>query len=341
MDNTLLLKALQCKNAGRAPIWLMRQAGRYMPEYRQLREKHSFLEMCHHPNIITEVTLMPVKAFSMDAAILFSDILMIPEALGVGLQFEEKLGPVIARPIHGKSEVEALPKIEIRQSLDFISQGIKRLKKELKVPLLGFAGAPFTVASYMVEGGSSKDLNKTKQLMYGDKETFKQLLGLIADYTIEYLKMQIDAGVDALQIFDSWAGFLAYPQFNEFSIHYIDRILKGVRAHHKEVPIILFSKGTSSFIHEIASISPNAISLDWCTHLPSARRQITKNIALQGNLDPDLLYAPFSTIKREATALLDSMKGDAGFIVNLGHGITPKTPFEGVKCLVDTVKSYS
>ena len=337
MKNTLLIEALHCRNKKRAPIWIMRQAGRYMPEYRALRLKYSFLEMCHNPELIAQVTQLPLQAFGMDAAILFSDILVIPEALGMGLHFDEGLGPIIDRPLNSVKDVESLPAINMKQALSYVSKGIHLLRPELNVPLIGFCGAPFTLASYMIEGKSSKDLLKTKKWMFQDPISFHLLLEKLTNHCVDYLEAQIESGVEAVQIFDTWAGMLAHTQFHEFSLKYLEKIIKRLNS---KVPIILFCKGSSYFASDMAKISPNALSIDWNAHLPTLRKIIPSNIALQGNLDPDILYASHETIKRETRALLDSMKGDPGYVFNLGHGITPLVPIEGVKVLVDTVKNY-
>lgn len=333
------LNALKgCNTSGRPPVWLMRQAGRYMPEYRAIRSRHSFLEMCHQPELIAEITMLPLKAFQMDAAILFSDILMIPEALKVGLHFQDKVGPVIDRPIKNKAQVEGLPKLDARESLSFVAQGIKHFKLESKVPLIGFCGGPFTVASYMIEGGSSKDLRKTKDMMLSDPDTLHLLLDLLAQYSIDYLNMQIDAGADALQIFDSWANHLAYPQFREFSLAYLDKIVKGIK---KDKPVILFCRGSSVFAPDLAEINPQAISLDWNADLGRVRQQIPAGIALQGNLDPDVLLAPKPVLQKEVSRMLAGRRGDPAYIFNLGHGITPEVQYENVRALVETVQDFS
>lgn len=332
-----LLNALQCKNDGRPPIWIMRQAGRYMPEYRAVRSKYSFIEMCHTPELVAEVTQMPIRAFGMDAAILFSDILVIPEAFGVGLRFEDGVGPIIERPMNTTADVDALPSPNIAESLKYVSDSIKLLVPQLSVPLLGFCGAPFTVASYMIEGGSSKDMKKTKQWMLRNPESFHSLLKKIADSTIEYLKLQIASGVKAIQIFDSWAHFLGHGQFREFSLAYLKRIMDGVKDTH--IPIILYCRGSSVFAQQLAELSPAAISLDWNGDISRIRREIPSSIALQGNLDPDILYADSKRIRMEAQAMLNTMKGQQGYIFNLGHGIHPDISVDAVRTLIDTVKT--
>lgn len=335
--NLTILDALQGQNRGRPPVWLMRQAGRYMPEYRALRSRHSFLEMVHQPELIAEVTQQPIRAFGMDAAILFSDILVIPEALGVGLRFDEGVGPIIERPLSSAADVVALPRVEMREALHYVAEGIRRVLPALAVPLIGFCGAPFTVASYMIEGGSSRTWNKTKRWMLSDPDSFHQLLDLLAEHSIRYLEMQIEAGVHAVQIFDSWANVLGHAQFREFSLAYMQKIVNQIK---KKVPVILFCRGSSAFATDLAHIAPSAISVDWNADLQQLRRAIPGSIALQGNLDPDVLYAPLPVVRREVNSLLQAMKGDPGYIFNLGHGITPGTPVDAVKTLVDCVKGF-
>jgi uroporphyrinogen decarboxylase len=332
--NDLLLQALRCRNTQRPPIWLMRQAGRYMPAYRALRQKYSFLQMCHQPDLVTQVTLLPIEKFGFDAAILFSDILVIPEAMGVGLRFEEEKGPIIERPIKNGHEIAALSEPDL-QLLDFVRQGISQIKTQLHVPLLGFCGAPFTVASYMIEGKSSRDLKLTKQWMLSQPEAFHQLLKKIADWSIKYLNMQIDAGVNAVQIFDSWANVLAYPQFKEFSLSYLDMLLEGVKGR---VPVIFFCRGSSAFAPDLARLKPAGISVDWNCDIAQMRTQIPHPVALQGNLDPHVLYASSEVIEREVNHILDKMSDDPGFIFNLGHGILPDIPEASVHTLVECIK---
>lgn len=335
--NDLLLKALQCKNKDRPPIWIMRQAGRYLPEYRAIRSRYSFLEMCHTPELIAEVTQLPIRLLDMDAAILFADILLIPEALNVGLHFEEGQGPIIDRPVRTPQDIDRLPHIDISEKLHYVAKGIHILKPDLKVPLIGFCGAPFTVASYMIEGASSRDFKRTKQWMLRDPESFHRLLKLITTCTIDYLKMQIHAGVAAIQVFDSWAHVLGHQQFREFSLAYMKQIADAIRP--TKIPLILYCRGSSIFASQLAEATPAAISLDWQADITQMRPTVPQSIALQGNLDPDILYADSKTIQKEAKRLLKGMKNDQGYIFNLGHGIHPDTPVEAVKTLIECVKA--
>lgn len=309
-----------------------------MPQYRDIRADYSFIEMCHTPEIAAEVTLLPVRYFGMDAAILFSDILVIPEALGVGLRFEEGVGPIIERPIRTIADIDALPSPNIPEALSYVAQTIKILRPELRVPLIGFCGAPFTVASYMIEGGSSRDLKTTKQWMLREPQSFHKLLGHIAECSIDYLNMQIDAGAQALQIFDSWACHLGHTQFREFSLAYLEKILYGLK--DSRIPTIIFCRGSSVFAQQLAEIAPAGISIDWNADITQMRSIVPSSIALQGNLDPDILYAPHNVIHKEVKKILRGMKSDPGFIFNLGHGIHPDIPMDAVSALVDCVQSY-
>jgi uroporphyrinogen decarboxylase len=338
--NDLFLQALHCRNSSsRVPIWLMRQAGRHLASYRALRARYSFLEMCHEPDLIASVTQLPLNAYQMDAAILFSDILVIPEAMGVGLRFEDKVGPIIERPLGAIEDIQQLPLPHDISTLNFVAKGIQQLIPQLQVPLIGFCGAPFTMASYMIEGKSSRDLKKTKLWMLTNPESFHSLLSLLAKWAIAYLRLQITAGVQAIQIFDSWANALAHSQFREFSLFYLKQIIEGIR--DTGVPVILFCRGSSVFAPQLATLQPAGISLDWNCRVSSIREQVPTSIALQGNLDPDLLYAPLSVLEQEAKSIVADMKGDQGFIFNLGHGIAPDVTETAVKKLVDSVRAFS
>ena len=337
MDDRFL-QALRCRNSSRPPIWLMRQAGRHLASYRALRARYSFLEMCHEPDLVTRTTLLPIEAYAMDAAILFSDILVIPEAMGVGLRFEDRIGPIIERPILTMKDIADLPEEPDPSKLHFVAMGIQQIKEHLRVPLIGFCGAPFTLASYMLEGKSSRDLKKTKAWLFQNPEGMHALLKKIAAWSIAYLKLQIEAGVDAIQIFDSWACFLAHRQFREFSLAYLQLLMEGI--HLTSIPVILFCRGSSVFAPQLAELKPAAIGLDWNCRMSEMRRSIAPNIALQGNLDPDILHAPRASIEIETQNLLKEMDRDPGFIVNLGHGLPPDAPEVAVKTLVEYVKRW-
>lgn len=312
----------------------MRQAGRYMPEYRALRQKYSFESLCHNPELIREVTLLPVRSLSVDAAILFADILHICEVFNRPFSFVEGVGPVISEPI--REMKQPLPERPVEECLGFVKKGIELLQEELSLPLIGFSGGPFTVASYLVEGGSSRDLKATKQWMFRDPEGFHRLLDQLTQRTLDYLKMQVQAGVQAVQIFDSWAGLLGYAQFRDFVLPYLKCLVEGLR--ETGIPVILFCRGSSYFAHELASLHPACVGLDWHCDLTEMRRKIPRIIALQGNFDPYLLYAPTKVIREEVTKTLEAMSGEEGYIVNLGHGISPDMSVEAVKAFVDAVQ---
>lgn len=327
-----LLDALHCRNQGPPPVWIMRQAGRYLPEYRQIRKRHSFIEMTHQPELAAEVTLLPIHRYDLDAAIIFSDILFISEALGYPFDFVEGVGPVLSTPLLPKD----IPHLEKQAPLDFIEEAIRIAKSNLSIPLLGFSGAPFTIASYMIEGGSSRDLKKTKQWLFHDPVSFHHLLEILTETIIQNLRRQIDAGIDAVQIFESWASHLALPQLREFSFPYLKRIMDAVCK-----PVILFGRATAGYVSELAKLNPSGLGLDWSCDLSHMRNSVPKTIALQGNLDPLVLFAPPKTIEDETNKILKSIEGDPGFIFNLGHGILPETPPENVHILIDTIRSFS
>ena len=333
------LDAIQGRNAGRPPIWLMRQAGRYLPEYQRIRAQHSFWDMCHNPELIVEVTQLPLKRYALDAAVLFSDILFIPEVLGCGVSFIEGIGPVLEKKVTDRKEIETLAKPDVREVLSPVYTAIRALKQELGVPLIGFCGGVYTVASYMIEGRSSRDLRNTKRWMYEDPEGFHQLLQLLTDLSIQHLKEQAKAGADVLQVFDSWAHTLPHRQFMEFSLPYMRQIVDAFRP--SGIPILLFCRGSSSYYHELASAQPAGISLDWNADLSKVRHEVGPDLVLQGNLDPQLLCFQPQAVQQEADALLKQMHGDPAFIVNLGHGITPEARLDSVQALVDVVHSYS
>ncbi len=334
--NERFLRALAGNNHDRPPLWLMRQAGRYLPEYRALRARHSFMQMVQSPELIAEVTLLPLRRFELDAAIIFSDILLIADALGSELRFEEGKGPLMRYFVRSVADVQNLPLIDVKQVLNFVAEGIRQVVPQLNVPLIGFCGGAFTVASYMVEGKGSRELEMTKSWMRSDPKSFHKLLEVITDASITYLRMQVEAGVKALQIFDTWANALSYPHFREFSLAYLERVLQGVE--DLDVPVILYCRGSSLFAQDLASLRPACVGLDWNGHLPTIRQALGTKIALQGNLDPYALLAPQESVRKEVDTLLFSMQGDPGYIFNLGHGILPDTPLESVETLLKCVK---
>jgi uroporphyrinogen decarboxylase len=334
--NDLLLKALRSEKVLRPPVWLMRQAGRYMPKYRALRSKHSLWEMFHEPDLAAQVTQMPLHDLGVDAAILFSDILVIAEALGLQVQFPDKGGPRIKPPIHTAKQVADLPYIPVEESLSYVFQTIALLKNSIDVPLIGFSGGPFTVASYFIDSSSANAFERTKKWIEEDPHSFHQLLQKITQATIAYLKAQVRAGVNVLQIFDSWASILDDEQFIAYCTPYLAQIVSALKESH--VPVILFCRSSSLRAEALAALKPAAISFDW--HLPmfELRKKVPADIAIQGNFNPEFLKLPQEEIIAGVKDLLSSMQGESGFIVNLGHGVTPDIPLENVRCFVEEVQ---
>ena len=335
MMNTLLLDALQFKNKSRPPVWLMRQAGRYMPSYRALREKHSFLNLCHHPELIVQVTNLPIDELDVDAAILFSDILMVPEAMGFQVRFEESKGPILDNHLRHPGEIEHFSLAE--EKLSFLQPSIAELKRNLKVPLIGFTGAPFTLASYIIEGKTSRDLKTTKKWAFQDPASFSNIIESLEKAIIQSLKIQHEAGCDALQLFDSWAQVLNQHHFNEWCLKPLKRIVEAVKPWNK--PLIYFCRGSSYLASQIAEAGVSAISVDWLYPISHVRKTVP-NLPLQGNLDPEALYMPKEKLSFEVKKILNEMDKDPGYVFNLGHGILPDVPYENVRTLVNTVKSH-
>lgn len=332
------LRALGCAKLGRPPVWLMRQAGRFLPEYRALKARSSFLEMVQTPALAAEVTLMPLRRFpEIDAAILFSDILVIPEALGQPYAFRDGGGIEMAHRIESHAQVEALARAdEVPDRLRYVADAMRLVKAELggSKALLGFGGSPWTLATYMVEGGSSTDFEKIKLLFYTDRDTFDALLEKLTAALIAYFRMQIDAGADAIQIFDSWGGIVAGPDYEAASLRWIRRIVAALPA---QFPVILFGKGTAPHIAAQAGSGVRAVSVDWTCDLAQVRRTLPRHVAVQGNLDPVLMQTTPEIVAREVTRILESMRGTTGHIFNLGHGITPQAKIECVDALLSTV----
>lgn len=339
MRDSLLIKAAFSEATERPPVWMMRQAGRFMKEYWDIKNKYSFLEMCKTPEIAADVTMLPVDLLGIDGAILFSDILVTAEAMGGQLSFTAGTGPQFANPVRTQQAVDQL-ETDVVHKLQYVADAIKVIQQRLngKIPLIGFAGAPFTVMSYLVEGGSSKDFKLTKLLIHNEPELAHQLLSKIAKVTADYLNMQIAAGVNALQIFDSWAQALAWDDYRDFSHKYIVEIIS--KLNRKDIPIISFCKGSSVFAPLMAEAKPDVISIDWNVDLLDIKKRLPKGIAVQGNLDPHILYADKKVIKERIYRIFDRMKGENGYIFNLGHGIMPDIPFDNVKYAVDVIKEY-
>jgi uroporphyrinogen decarboxylase len=339
MKDSLFIKAAFSEKTERPPVWMMRQAGRFMKEYWDIKNKYSFLEMCKTPEIAADVTMLPVDLLDIDAAILFSDILVTAEAMGGELSFSQGVGPQFANPVRSQADIDRLD-TEVVHKLQYVADAIKVVQQRLngKIPLIGFAGAPFTVMSYLVEGGSSKDFKRTKLLIHNQPELAHQLLSKIAKVTADYLNLQIAAGVNAIQIFDSWAMALAWDDYRDFSHRYIAEIISHL--NRKDIPVISFCKGSSVFAPLMAEAKPDVISIDWNVDLLDIKKRLPQGIAVQGNLDPHILYADKKVIKERIHRLFDRMKDEPGYIFNLGHGIMPDIPFDNVKYAVEVIKEY-
>ncbi|HXG00440.1 MAG TPA: uroporphyrinogen decarboxylase [Bacteroidota bacterium] len=339
--NDLFLKACKREAIARTPVWMMRQAGRYLPEYRAIRAKADFLTMCKTPELAAEVTVQPVDIVGVDAAIIFSDILVIPEAMGMRLEMVESEGPRLYEPIRTPEQVDDLRVPDPEKSLRYVLQAIAETKRILhgRVPLIGFAGSPFTLAAYMIEGSGSKEWKNTKRLMLEAPEVMKQLLSKLADAVRLFLEAQIAAGADAVQIFDTWGGILAPDHYKKFSLDFIHHVVS--RLHRKGEPVIIFSKGANHSLRDIASVGADVVGLDWTIDMAEARQQIGELVALQGNLDPSVLYASPEVIRREVRAILRKFGHGSGHVFNLGHGIFPDVPVEHAKALVQAVKEES
>lgn len=341
MNNTLI-NALWRQPVEYTPIWIMRQAGRYLPEYRQLRAKAGdFLSLCKTPELACEVSLQPLRRFDLDAAILFSDILTIPDAMGLGLAFVEGEGPKFSKPLRDNKTIQSLSAPVIERDLAYVTDTIKLLKPELQVPLIGFSGSPWTLACYMVEGGSSKNFTHVKQLIYNEPEVANQLLQLLAQSVSDYLLAQIDAGADAVMLFDSWGGILTADAYQRFSLNYLQQIVTAIKTQRSDTPIILFTKGGGQWLTKIAQTGCQAVGLDWMTDIAQARQSIGHQVALQGNLDPAILYSKPAVIRQQVKQVLTAFGEGDGHVFNLGHGITPQVNPDYVRVLVDAVHEFS
>jgi uroporphyrinogen decarboxylase len=340
MHQSRFLKACRREPVDATPVWFMRQAGRYMAEYRALRERHSLLEICREPDLATEVTLQPVRRIDVDAAILFSDLLLPLEPMGLPFDFIKGEGPQIERPIGDEADIDRLRVFEPREALAHVLQAIRQIKTALdgRVPLIGFAGAPFTLASYAIEGGHSNNFAKTKALMYGHPEAWHRLCAKFSAIVADYLVAQIDAGVDAVQVFDSWVGTLNAPDYREFALPHTQRIFEAVGTR---VPTIHFGTGTSTILEELREAGGDVIGVDWRIPIDDAWNRIGDAHAVQGNLDPTLLLGPMTRMFQQTDDLLARVGRRPGHIFNLGHGILPSTPVEHVQMLAQYVHSAS
>lgn len=346
LKNDTLVRALLREPTAYTPVWVMRQAGRYLQEYNATRARAgSFLDLCRNPGYATEVTLQPLARFPLDAAILFSDILTVPDAMGLGLYFEEGEGPRFRHPLRDEREIEKLaspdPAIELKYVLDAVSQIRKAL--DGSVPLIGFSGSPFTLACYMIEGRGGTEFHETKKLLYGRPDLMHRVLDINARAVTDYLNAQIEAGVQAVMIFDTWGGMLAGEKYHEFSLRYMERICAQLRREREglKIPRVVFTKGGGQWLESIAQCGADAVGLDWTVDIAQARARVGNRVALQGNLDPAVLLASPEIVRREAVKVLAAYGHGEGHVFNLGHGISRFTPPENVAALVDAVHSES
>jgi len=334
------LMACRRKATKYTPIWLMRQAGRYMKEYRALRRRFSFLEMCKNPELAAKVTLMPIEQLKVDAAIIFADILLPLEPMGIEFEFAKNEGPVFHHPIREMKQIETLRIIDPEEDLSFLMDAIRIVRRELgnKIPLIGFSGAPFTLASYIIEGGHSKNYILTKGLMYQDRVAWNSLMEKISEVLIRYLNAQIHAGAQALQLFDSWVGCLSPIDYGEYVLPYSKKVIEGVE---RGVPLIHFATSSSTLLEQMKRAGGDVIGVDWRVDLREAWARLGYDVAIQGNLDPVIVLGPVNLIEREARRILEAAEGRPGHIFNLGHGILPNTPVDHVVALVEAVHQYS
>ncbi|MEN9696703.1 MAG: hypothetical protein RLZ56_124 [Bacteroidota bacterium] len=338
LKNDLLIRALKGENVERVPVWMMRQAGRYLPEYIKIREKYGFFERCQTPELAAEITIQPVDIVGVDAAILFSDILVVPQAMGLEVQLVESKGPFLPDPIKTKADLNRIRVPEIQETLGYVMDAIKLIKQQLngRVPLIGFAGAPWTILCYMVQGKGSKTFDEAKAFCYTQPQLAHQLLQMITDTTVAYLSAQIEAGADTVQIFDSWGGLLSPADFEVFSLQYIRQIVAAVK---DKAPTIIFAKGAWHSLEAMSQTGAAGLGIDWCITAPMARQLAGNNIALQGNFDPAKLLSPIPTIVKETEDMLRAF-GKKNYVANLGHGILPNVPVDHAKAFVNTVKNF-
>lgn len=344
--NDTLLRALAREATDHTPIWLMRQAGRYLPEYNATRRKAgSFLGLAKSPAYATEVTLQPLERFPLDAAILFSDILTIPDAMGLGLYFAEGEGPKFERPLREERDILKLTAPDPGDSLRYVTDAVREIRAALKgrVPLIGFSGSPYTLACYMIEGGGSDDFRTLKAMLYSRPDLLHRILDVNARAVTAYLNAQVEAGAQVLMLFDTWGGNLTHAGYQEFSLRYLEKVIAGLKREHegRRVPLIAFTKGGGQWLEAIAASGCDAVGLDWTVDASAARRRIGDRVALQGNLDPACLFATPEKVRAEARRVLDAFGSQPGHVFNLGHGILTQTPVDSVAALVEEVHTYS
>lgn len=346
LKNDRYLKALLREPVDMTPVWMMRQAGRYLPEYKATRAiAGDFMSLCRNADLACEVTLQPLRRYALDAAILFSDILTIPDAMGLGLSFGAGEGPKFARPITNKAEIDNLPIPDPEGELQYVMNAVRTIRRELKgeVPLIGFSGSPWTLATYMVEGGSSKAFTKIKKMLYTEPHLLHALLDKLADSVILYLNAQIKAGAQAVMVFDTWGGVLAHKDYEEFSLRYMHKIVDGLIRENegRKVPVTLFTKGGGLWLEKMAETGCDALGLDWTVDIADARKRVGHKVALQGNMDPSVLYASPERIQQEVKAILAGFGSGSGHVFNLGHGIHLDVPTESPKIFVDSIHEFS
>lgn len=346
LKNDRFLRALARQPVDKTPVWMMRQAGRYLPEYRQVRgQAGDFMSLCKNTELACEVTLQPLERFELDAAILFSDILTIPDAMGLGLYFAEGEGPKFHKPLRSEADIEQLEVINTAIDLTYVTDAVSMIRQELngRAPLIGFSGSPWTLATYMIEGQSSRDFARAKTMLYTQPELLHQLLEKLALSVIDYLNAQILAGAQVVQIFDTWGGVLSHSAYLEFSLTYMAKIVDGLikQADGRDVPVILFTKGGGLWLEAMANTGCDCLGLDWTIDIGSAHHRVGDKVALQGNMDPAILRAKPEVIQREVKRILGSFGKNDGHVFNLGHGITPDITPDNAKIFIDAVHEFS
>lgn len=346
LKNDRFLRALAGQTVDKTPVWMMRQAGRYLPEYRRVRaQAGDFMSLCKNTDLACEVTIQPLERYELDAAILFSDILTIPDAMGLGLYFVEGEGPMFRKPVRTEKDIEQLAVVDTAKDLPYVTDAVAAIRAELngRVPLIGFSGSPWTLATYMIEGKSSRDFSRAKTMLYKQPEILHQLLDKLSQSVIDYLNAQIRSGAQVVQIFDTWGGALSHSAYLEFSLAYMEKIVAGLITHAdgRDVPAILFTKGGGHWLENMADTGCDCLGLDWTVDIGQARLRVGNKVALQGNMDPAVLRSDPATIRSEIKTILTSFGDHSGHIFNLGHGITPDIDPDNVKVFIDAVHEFS
>jgi uroporphyrinogen decarboxylase len=344
IDDAVMMRAFRRQPIDRTPVWIMRQAGRYLPEYRKIRQQAGdFMSLCRNPELACEVTLQPLRRFPLDAAILFSDILTVPEAMGLGLYFSEGEGPRFRHPVQDEAAIQAIPEIEVESSLAYVFDAVRLIRREMPshLPLLGFAGSPWTLACYMIEGRGSKTFETPKTMLHKAPQLLHSLLEKVTLATQHYLAAQIDAGANAVMLFDTWGGLLPTSDYKAFSLHYLEKIVHSIKKHSPNTPVILFTKGGASWLEDMSATGCDVLGLDWNCPLSEARARVGKQVALQGNINPAVLLEEPESIRKAVRAALESFGLGSGHIFNLGHGITPAVNPDHLMVLLETVHTDS